>query len=509
MFTDELRHDVWEKVRQCDCRAFQQFLQPEVFHAAAERANVPLGSSALSKGTLVWLGILTALHQTRSFATVLLLTFQLVQDLADSVSKPAPPANRHGRQDQTRRKPKARRHTAPRQRRSKHHPRPEGRTAVSEEAFVKARRRMPLAFWMALIAVLGERFEAAHGPLVRWKHFRLLALDGTTVTLPRVPALGTAFGTAKSGRSAGPPQARLVMLQLPLTRLPVRYELCPLDEGERTIAARLLGALRAGDLLLMDRGFWSYGLFHQLQQTQAFFAIRRHAQARLQTLRRLGPQDHLVRWTKPSGPRWRGSQWPPQLELRIIDYQIRGFRPSAVVTNVLDPGVVSRDEWVHMATETDPGRRIDQGLYHRRWEIETSFYELKALQGLERSLRSKTPEGVQFEVAGQIVLYLLVRWLMVEAAVQESVREGRRIEPLRLSFRHAIEELIELRPLLLDATPSHAMQVLLPLLLKRLGRHLVPYRPGRHYSRPGDTRVKNTGRGSKRKLPHKISKTVT
>jgi len=40
------------------------------------------------------------------------------------------------------------------------------------------------------------------------------------------------------------------------------------------------------------------------------------------------------------------------------------------------------------------------GLYHRRWEIETTYFELKEVQGLERSLRGRTPETIQFEVAG-------------------------------------------------------------------------------------------------------------
>ena len=64
------------------------------------------------------------------------------------------------------------------------------------------------------------------------------------------------------------------MLQLPLVRLPWRYELSPLQEGERTVAERLLRDVRRNDLVLMDQGFWSYGLFYQIQQAGASFAIR-------------------------------------------------------------------------------------------------------------------------------------------------------------------------------------------------------------------------------------------
>jgi hypothetical protein len=45
----------------------------------------------------------------------------------------------------------------------------------------------------------------------------------------------------------------MVMLQLPLA-----YELTPLKQGERTVAAGLLTRVGSGDLVLMDKGFWSY-----------------------------------------------------------------------------------------------------------------------------------------------------------------------------------------------------------------------------------------------------------
>ena len=105
---------------------------------------------------------------------------------------------------------------------------------------------------------------------------------------------------------------------------------------------------------------------------RALFAVRLHPQVRLRTVRRLGYRDRRVHWPKPSGPRWRGGDWPAGIDLRVVEYHVKGFRPSAVVTNVLDEQVVSRAEWVRLATAHPEGaRRLDQGLYHLRWQIET------------------------------------------------------------------------------------------------------------------------------------------
>ena len=91
---------------------------------------------------------------------------------------------------------------------------------------------MPTEFWVALFLLLIERFEAAHGDVLRWGRFRLLAVDGTRLDLPDYPALRQDFGTAKNAKGSHNAQARLVMVQFPLARLPYAYALQPVSVGE-------------------------------------------------------------------------------------------------------------------------------------------------------------------------------------------------------------------------------------------------------------------------------------
>jgi hypothetical protein len=288
---------------------------------------------------------------------------------------------------------------------------------------------------------------------------------------------------------------------LPLVRMPWRYELTPLAEGERTVAGRLVNNLSAHDLVLMDRGFWSYGLFHQIVHRQAHFAIRQMAGVVFRTKRRLGHNDRLIRW-KPSNRQWKQAGLPAEIDLRVISYQVRGFRPSALVTSVLDPLTVSRDEWIEMARVDEAGQVLEGGLYHRRWEIETTFAELKVAQGMEGNLRGRTVKSIEYEVAGHVLLYLLVRWLIVEAAAEHGIAD-----PRRVSFVNALRELEDLRVPLLYASPKKLEEQLLPRLLHEIASHEVLFRPGRHYPRPHDTKYKNKGRG-KRRQPSKLSNVI-
>jgi Transposase DDE domain len=291
-----------------------------------------------------------------------------------------------------------------------------------------------------------------------------------------------------------------VLLQFPLARLPYAYEVAPLSTGEITLAGRLSEHLRRNDLALLDRGFFSYGLLWRIQSRGAYFAIRLKGKIRMRTLQRLGDKDRLVRW-KPSDTRgkWKKEGWLPSIDLRLIRYQIRGFRATALLTNMLNAQKIPREDWVRLTTTCEVGRPLQPGLYHRRWEIETTFFELKVTQGMERSLRSRTPDGIEYEMAGHVLLYLLVRWLMVEAAVEHG------LDPLRLSFTEARRELQVMQVALLMASPAWATRVLLPRLLQRIAAHTVPYRPGRSFPRPKDGRIKDRGHGQKQR-PAKLKR---
>lgn len=486
MSTQDIRRHVWDQLRQKNLRAFDGLLTAESAIESARRAAVPVGSGVLNVVNLAWLAVASALHTLEDFKSVLDQTLKLVED---------GPHYRGSRLDRSRRA------APPAGPRRRHDPRPKDPGVVSEEAFTCARRLLPWRFWVGLILVLTERFEAEHGDRLRFKRFRLLTLDGTCLNLANWKPLRDHFGTVSNGKGRRRVQARLVMLQLPLVRLPWRYELTPITEGERTVATRLLRDLRRDDLVLMDRGFFSYGLFWQVIGRGAHFAIRAGNGAKLTTVATLADGSRLVEWS-PSDRRWRREGLPGSIRLRVIDYQFKGFRPGAIVTSVTDAEAISREEWTGLARVDETGRVLcGPGLYHRRWEIETTYSELKVVQGLERSLRGRTPETIAFEVAGHVLLYLLVRWLMVAAAA------GVGEDPLRLSFSGALKELRAILPSLIQAGSARAATVLAPRLLDRMASHRVPLRPGRHYPRPHDTKVKNKGNGKKQQ-PSKPPPTV-
>ena len=465
MFTDEKRGRVADALWRQDNNLFAHILTPDLFLQAARLCGLRLVRAPLNLINLVWLAVSAARHPQESFASLLGLPLKVLQDQENF---PASDLNAFIDQaKESRRRPKA-----------KHDPRSGAPEGVSAQAFGQARRRLPAEFWLAVFLLLTEQFERLYADVVRWQRFRLLAVDGTRIDVPDYPALRQHFGTAKNAVGGHNAQAQLVLVQLPLARLPYAYALEPVACGEVSLARRLLQGLRGDELVLLDGGYLSYGLLVQIHQQRAHFVVRLHQRLNVRTVKKLASaNDKLVCWQpKDSRGQWRQEGLPRSLVLRLLTYRVRGYRPLRLLTNVCSAAEVSAEQFWGLSVSAEGGV-LRKGIYNWRWEIETSYRELKVTQQLEGGLRSRSAEGIHYEVSGHLLYYLLVRWLLVEAAVEAGV------SPLRLSFAEALREIQAKESTALAASAAWLRDGLRPRLRAALASHVVAERPRRHYPR--------------------------
>jgi len=297
------------------------------------------------------------------------------------------------------------------------------RPAVTGGAIVQARDRLgdqPLA---TLFTITAAAWAPASADEHRWRGLAVYGVDGCKLRVPDSPENDQTFGRPQGGRGrAGYPQVRIVALMVLRSHLLAGLVVGPCTPGEVTLAAALWPTLPDDSLTIVDRGFLSYRLFHQIQTSGSNRHWLSRAQKNLtwRVRQRLAPNDSVVELPIHRNLRRAHPELPETLTARAIRYQRRGFRPQTLLTSLLDPTTYPAPELV--------------ALYHERWELELGFDEVKThtLEREEAHLRSRAPERIQQEIWGLAIGYNLVRLEMARVAARAGVA------PQRISYRHTL-----------------------------------------------------------------------
>lgn len=257
---------------------------------------------------------------------------------------------------------------------------------------------------------------------------RLVAIDGATLDVPDTKENDEYFGRPGSARGEGKgafPQIRLVGLAECGTHALFAAALGPYSSPERALATDVVAVLTPGMLLLADRGFTGYDLWQTAATTGADLLWRASNSFNLPVREELPDGSYLSHLRKDGRP---------PIRVRVIEYTIDdGRAPEGehyrLVTTLLDP-------------EQAPALELAQ-LYAQRWEFETTLDELKTHQrGAKVVLRSKSPDGVQQEVWGFLLVHWAIRDLMHTAALDGDVDPDRVsfVRTLRLARRTVTEQ---------------------------------------------------------------------
>jgi hypothetical protein len=290
----------------------------------------------------------------------------------------------------------------------------------SDTALVNARRRLghePLEALFREVAV-PLATPATQGGWYRG--LRLMAIDGSTFDVPDTVENVERFGRPGSARGddlSAFPQARMVGLTEIGTHAIVAAEIDRYATSEMVMVTKVMKCLRAGMLLLADRGFWSFDLWEQARKTDAELLFRTKAAVVLPVVEVLDDGSYLSHITASSDRRAQTAPTP----VRVIEYCLQGRSKEVyrLVTTLLDPSSAPAAELAC--------------LYGERWEIETALDELKTHQrGAAAVLRSHSPDGVIQELWAHLLVHYALRSLMLDAAHQV------RRDPDRMSFMSSL-----------------------------------------------------------------------
>src|SRR6516162_909473 len=217
-------------------------------------------------------------------------------------------------------------------------------------AYCQARKRLPEAFFADVACQTGRALEAAVDPRWLWKGRHVFLFDGTTVTMPDTRENQKAYPQVYNQKPGlGFPIARLGALISLACGAVVNLGFCQYagkGQGEVSLLRRLWEVLRPGDVVLGDRllGNWATLVFLRERGVELVSRLNTyHRRVDFRRGQRLGPDDHVVRWAKPTSirslDREAYHELPDYVTVREARIRVRqpGFRTRSIV-------VVTRSE---------------------------------------------------------------------------------------------------------------------------------------------------------------------
>jgi hypothetical protein len=357
-------------------------------------------------------------------------------------------------------------------------------------AYCQARKRLPERFVAAVARLVGRNLDARVERRWLWKGRRVCLFDGTTVSMPDTPANRREYPLAYN-QTPGPnfALARVgaiislscgAILDLGICRYAGK------GQGEISLLRTLWGILRPRDVLLTDRlqANWTNILLLQGRGIDFVGRLNKaHRRADFRRGTRLGRDDHLVRWEKPTSirsvDRPTYNTLPDAIMVREVRVRVEqpGFRTRSVVvvTTLLDPAQASKEELA--------------SLYRARWNNELDLRSIKVVLQMDL-LRCKTPELIRKEVWAHALAYNLIRTVMAQAAAEHDA------EPRSISFKATLQVLEAFRPLIAfqgNCGAAHPA-ALYQQILRAIYVHRVADRPNRFEPRMAKSRPKRYDR---------------
>jgi len=367
-------------------------------------------------------------------------------------------------------------------------------------AYCQARKRLSEQFFSIVAFLVGRKLDESVDSQWLWKGRRVDLFDGSTVSMPDTPENrkeypltynqrpGTAFPVARIGAIISLACGAIVNLGI------CRY--AGKGQSELGLLRRLWDVFRRGDVLVADRLMCAWTEMVMLQQrgVDCIFRLTSHRTADFRRGMRLGKDDHIVKWMKPTKPRSIDRQTYDVLPefLLIRECRVRidrpGFRVRCLViaTTLLNADEYTKDDLAFA--------------YRARWNEELDLRSIKITMQMDL-LRCKTPELVRKEIWTHLLAYNLIRTIMAQAASHHG------IAPRTVSFKATIQILEAFQPVI--AHQGHwgiqHRQQLYQQLLKAIARHRVADRPDRFEPRMTKRRPKNYDRLTKPRKEIKLA----
>jgi hypothetical protein len=298
--------------------------------------------------------------------------------------------------------------------------------------------------------------------------YRVCAIDGTLVLLPKAIALLIKYGATTPVE--GKIFARISLCVDILNGIVLDGEIAGHDTGERKLALNHVKRQPAPNALnLFDRGYWSAELASEMIGRGQKFLFRLSANA----------VPAVVSGEKDCGE-FSFTHGKAEYTVRYYRFRLQSGETEYLATNL------SREE------VPDP---ILAELYHLRWGIETKYDELKNRLQFE-NFSGKNVNAVEQDFYASLIIMNLTSFSITAAnAKVQAERENKSNKYVYKPNGNMAVGILKDRliKVIIEGNPE-ARGRMFDTLIKDISRYVIPIRPDRHANRSTTTKARRTHR---------------
>lgn len=275
----------------------------------------------------------------------------------------------------------------------------------TKSAFSQARSSLCYKVFKRL-NLLACRLFYDQGCIEKWKGFRILSIDGSTLSLPDHPSLGEKFSQHAFGakRTVQRWMSRISFLYDALNKVVIDAQMESFDTSEATLCKRHLGFLCKGDLVIFDRYYASHYLFSVLLHKKVHFLFRMRDQTWncVKEFVASGLLEQVVdleAYKYSPVAKSIPANVDKSVRVRLIKQVSKSGEVSVYATSLLDQDQFSRKSIIN--------------LYKKRWGVEEAYKILKARLDVVH-FSGKTVHAVQQDFYARVFLITLTSILKAD-----------------------------------------------------------------------------------------------
>ncbi len=341
----------------------------------------------------------------------------------------------------------------------------------TKSAFVQARKKIKPEVFKHLSQTLVKEFYSDNEPAIKtWQGFRLLAVDGSRITLPITKELKSYYGETKNQSTTSIVQARCSVLYDVENNYVLDGVLAPLKSGERELALKHLLYCKYGDLLIYDRGYPSYDFIHRHIKKDLEYLIRVKVNFSQVTLdfEKSNKRSQIVSIYPGKNTKLSDKPYDKNtpINVRLIRVELPKGGVEILMTSLLNTKTYSTKSF--------------KALYTKRWGIETFYDELKNKLKVEHFSGYSNQSILQDFYAALFVSNIQT---LVQSDLEDELKQHNDQRKYNykintnLSYGFLKNRILEL------FFDGNSMEKTIDQIKELFLKHQVPIRPNRSYTR--------------------------